>query len=112
VTGTPRLTAELICHESATYRQGTDSHTATREVYRRDLAVQVEPAPGTVAGQIAIAVPLDVPPSMRLPDNSIQWSVEVLVQVPGLPDDRGTFDVQVQPVVAGHLLAREPDVPW
>jgi hypothetical protein len=112
VAGTPQLTAELICHESTTYRQGTDDHTATREVYRRDLAVQVDPAPGTVAGRIAIAVPLDVPPSMRLSHNRIKWSVKVLVQVPGLPDDSGTFAVWVQPVVAGPVAAREPGGPW
>lgn len=112
VTGTPRLTAELICYESITYRQGTDSHTATRVVGRRDLAVQVDPAPGTVAGQIAIAVPLDAPPSMRLPNNRIHWSVHVLVQVPGLPDDSATFDVQVQPMVAGTVPPVAPVAPW
>ncbi|MFC4590164.1 hypothetical protein [Sphaerisporangium corydalis] len=57
VTGTPRLAAKLICHESATYQQGNDSHTANLEVYRRELEVQVDPAPGAVAGRIAIAVP-------------------------------------------------------
>lgn len=36
VRATPRLTAELICQESATYRQGTDDHTVTREVHRLD----------------------------------------------------------------------------
>jgi hypothetical protein len=109
VTGTPRLTAELICQESANDTGAYER--VTREVYRRDLAVQVDPAPGTVAGQIEIAVPLDAPPSMRLSNNRIQWSVNVHVQVPGLPDDTGTFKLQVQPVVADPVLAREPGAP-
>jgi hypothetical protein len=118
VRATPRLTAELICQESATYRQGTDDHTVTREVHRRELAVTVDPAPGTVVGHVTIAVPLDVPPSMNLQHNRILWSVKVRVQAPGVPEDSGTFSVSVQPVVAPGAAppaprpAREPGAPW
>lgn len=53
----PRLTAELVGQERVTYRQGTDDHTVTQEICRRELAVSSDQIPGTVSGQVAIQVP-------------------------------------------------------
>jgi hypothetical protein len=96
----PQLTADLVCEERVTYRQGTDDHTVTREIERRELAVRTDQAPDTVSGQVTVPVPVDVPPSMTLPHNGIAWSVEVRVEVPGVPVDTGTFTVVVLPMVA------------
>jgi hypothetical protein len=123
VRATPQLNATLICEESATYRQGTDDHTVTHEVHRRNLELIVDPTPGTVGGQMVIAVPLEFPPSMHLRHNKILWSVKVEVHVPGMPDDTSTFGVSVHPVIAtgatpptttppGSDPAREPGAPW
>jgi len=38
------------------------------------------------------------PPSLSLHDNKVIWTVQVQVQVPGVPDDKGTFAV---PAVRG-----------
>jgi hypothetical protein len=96
----PRLTAELVCEERITYRQGTDDHTRSQPVLRRELAVRTGQAPGTVSAEVTVAVPVDVPPSMSLPHNEIAWSVVVRVEVPGVPVDTGTFAVVVLPQVA------------
>lgn len=96
----PRLTADLVCKEHVTYRQGTDDHTVTREVRRRELAVRDDQLPDSVSGQVTVAVPADVPPSMSLRHNGIAWSVEVRVEVPGVPVDTGTFAVVVLPQVS------------
>lgn len=97
------LVAELVCEERVKYRQGTDIHTATREVLRRQMPVTPDPAPDTVAGQIMVEVPVDAPPSLKLRHNAIQWSVQVRVSAPELPDDLATFDVLVVPAVASRV---------
>jgi len=95
-----RLTAELVCEERVTYRQGTDDHTRTEEILRRELAVRTDQVPGTVSGEVTVAVPVDVPPSMALHHNGIAWSVVVRVEVPGVPVDTGTFAIAVLPRVS------------
>lgn len=100
----PRLSAVLVCQEQVTYRQGTDDHTVTHQIHRRELAVTPDQVPDTVSGQVVIEVPVDAPPSLTLAHNRIIWSVRVQVQVQGVPDDTGTFQVPVLPVVAARRL--------
>jgi hypothetical protein len=100
----PTATAELSCHESATYRQGTDDHTVRHEVFRGPLTVFPEPVPGSVAGQVEIIVPLSHPPSMALPHNRIVWELTLRVRVAGVPDDVSTFPLPVVPLVAERAL--------
>jgi hypothetical protein len=99
----PRLTAELVCQEKVRYQQGTDTHTARREVLRRELAVTTDQVPDRVSGQVMIAVPVDVPPSIKLRHNEIVWSVQVKVRATGVPDDIGTFVIQVLPALAATV---------
>ncbi|MBI3688259.1 MAG: hypothetical protein HY241_13160 [Actinobacteria bacterium] len=101
---TPRLSALLVCQERVTYRQGTDDHTVTQEIYRRELAVTTDQVPDTVSGQVVIEVPVDAPPSLTLTHNRVIWSVQVRVQVPGVPDDTGRFALPVLPVVAARVV--------
>jgi hypothetical protein len=101
---TPVLSADLVCQERVTYRQGTDNHTVTNQVCRRELAVTTDQIPDTVSGQVFIKVPLGAPPSLALSDNRIIWSVQVRVRVPGVPDDEGSFTVTVLLVVAPEAL--------
>jgi len=94
------LSAELVGTEKVTYRSGTTDHTITQEILRHRLSAQMDPVPGTVSGQVFIAVPLGAPPSLALHHNRIDWSVQVWVRVPGVPDDKRSFTVTVLPVVA------------
>jgi hypothetical protein len=100
----PRLSAELICEESVSYQQGTDTSTATREIRRHQLEVAADDVPGKVSGRVMIKVPVDAPPSLELSHNRIMWSVTVGVRVVNLPDDSGRFKVKVLPVVAGRVV--------
>ncbi len=95
----PAVTAELHCHESATYRQGTDDHTVRQELSRSPLAVFPDPVPGTVAGRVEVGVPLSQPPTMSLPHNGIVWELTLTVRVAGVPDDVSVFALDVAPVV-------------
>jgi hypothetical protein len=103
-TQAPTATAELSCHESATYSQGTDDHTVRHEVFRGPLTVFPEPVPGSLAGRVEIVVPLSYPPSMSLPHNRIVWELTLRVRVAGVPDDVSTFPLPVVPQVAERAL--------
>jgi hypothetical protein len=98
------LSAELVCTESVTYVQGTDSHTVTEDVYRCPLPLTPEGLPDTVSARIVIEVPVEAPPSMKLSHNRILWTVQVTVKAPGFPDDVGTFPVPVVPAVAPRAI--------
>jgi hypothetical protein len=99
----PQLSAMLVCDEQATYRKGTDDHTVTEEIYRRELAITNDYVPDTVSGQVTIRIPADVPPSIMLGHNRIVWTVQVTVRVAGVPDDTGTFAFTVLPALAGTV---------
>jgi hypothetical protein len=124
VVGTPALSAELVCQEQVTYRQstyrwgtdgtyrqGTDDHTVSHEVYRRPLPVTAGQVAGQVSGHMSVEVPVDRPPSVKLYHNKVIWTVRVQVRVPGVPDDEGTFEVTVLPVVAARLLGDAGRIP-
>jgi hypothetical protein len=100
----PTLSAELVCREEVIYAQGTDDNTVSEEIYRHALVVRNDHLPDSVSGQVEIEIPLDRPPTLALTHNRIIWSVQVRVQVMGVPDDTGTFTIEVLPVVAAHLF--------
>lgn len=100
----PTATAELSCHERATYRQGTDTHTVRHELFRGPLTVFPEPVPGSVGGRVEISVPLLYPPTMSLPHNRIVWELKLTVRVAGMPDDVSTFPLPIAPVIAQRAL--------
>jgi hypothetical protein len=108
--GPVTLTAELVGEERATYRQGTDTHTATATIRQIPLRTVVDPTPGVVAGQIVVTMPLDAPPSLTLRRNVVVWRVRVTVRVAdgSVPDDTGTFVVPVVPAVATSAMGRPP----
>jgi hypothetical protein len=100
----PELSAELVCGERVTYRQGTKDHTVTKVVGRHGLSVTTDQIPDTVSGQVSVEIPLHAPPSLALSNNRIVWSVRVRVRAPGVPDDRSAFMVTVLPMVAPEML--------
>jgi hypothetical protein len=101
---TPALSADLVCRERVTYRQSTDDHTVTKQVFRHRLSVTSDQIPDSVSGQVFIEVPLGVPPSLTLRHNQVIWSVEVRVRAPGVPEDKGSFTMTVLPVVSPEAL--------
>lgn len=98
-----RLSAELVGQESATYRQGTDDHTVTHEIYRQELPTTLDGG-RPVRGQVQVNVPVGVPPSMALRHNSVIWSVRIRVEAPGVPVDESSFVVRVVPALAAAVL--------
>jgi hypothetical protein len=80
--------------ESATYRRGTNTHTDTEIFYSRVIGEGVRPEE-VRSGRASLALPLDLPPSLDLGSNKIEWSLIVKGDVPLWPDitDRHKIDV-------------------
>jgi hypothetical protein len=90
----------LICEESATYRQGTDTRTETREVHRQEIfrreGFQVRHGVPFEA-ECELAVPAGAMHSFKADHNEIHWKLVVKGDVAGWPDYKRTFPVIIHP---------------
>ncbi len=105
------IKVSLRCQELVRYRRGTD-HVTKRE----DLAVlPVEftrnPDDLAVSLQCKVTIPTDLPPSLDLRHNNINWIIEVDIDTPAGMDMKSKFDITVQPQVrAAGSMGYEPEV--
>jgi hypothetical protein len=95
-----RLAVSLVCAETATYRQGTDTRTESREVVRRELLdrdnFKIEPGV-TFECEIGLDVPDDAMHSFTADHNDIAWTIVVEADVAGRPFTRRAFPVVIRP---------------
>ena len=90
----------LVCQESATYRQGTDTRNSTQCVYHEELLFResIEVQTGLPFEQeCEFQVPQHVMHSFAGTHNSVQWNLTVDVQTQQWPPFRRTFPVVVYP---------------
>jgi hypothetical protein len=91
----------LACREEATYRQGTNARTETREVRRlavfRREAVAIRPGERFQA-ECSVRVPADAMHSFRADHNEIIWSLVVRGDVVGRHAFSRAFPVVVHPL--------------
>jgi hypothetical protein len=94
------LRVTLVCEESATYRQGTDTRTEKRCVYRGDVhraadfAVEKD-RPYEARGELA--VPRTAMHSFKAGHNEVRWELEVEAELAGLPKYRQEYPLVVRP---------------
>ena len=94
------LRVSFVCEEIATFRQGTNTRTETREVYRQELLRrhQVEHSKGV---PFEADIDLDLPPcimhSFASRHNEIHWTLVVDGRREGKPDYKRAFPVIVRP---------------
>lgn len=95
----------LVCEEEATFRQGTNTRTATcrvheAEIFRRESFDIQQGAP------LEIRCPVEVPAramhSFQSPRNRIKWKFVVVGAVDGWPDYERSFPVHVYPRIPGN----------
>jgi hypothetical protein len=94
------LDLSLVCEEEATYRQGTNARTETREVYRQQVLrrEQFEVRQGaSFEAECALCVPAYVMHSFKANHNAVQWKLVVQGDVAGWRGFRRSFSVIVQP---------------
>ncbi len=93
------LRVSLACEEAATYRQGTNARTETREVYRQELFRRED---FEISGQpfespIELSLPAGAMHSFAADHNEINWALVVEGEAAGWPNYRRAFPVIVRP---------------
>jgi hypothetical protein len=90
----------LVCAETATYRQGTNTRTETQEVHRQELfcrqQFQIERGL-RFETEIEFRVPEGAMHSFKADHNEINWAVAVEGDVVGWPRYKRSFPVIVRP---------------
>jgi len=94
------LVASLVCQEEATYRQGTDTRTETREVCREEVfrreAFDIQRG-FPFEADIELTVPHGAMHSFKAEHNEIQWNLIVEGDIAGWPDYSRCFPVIIRP---------------
>jgi hypothetical protein len=94
------LRVSLVCEETATYRQGTNTRTETQQVHRHELFHRET---FTIDGglpfetELALSVPEGAMHSFKADHNEINWAMVVECDVTRWPDFKRAFPVIVRP---------------
>lgn len=94
------LEVALVCQEEATFRQGTNTRSEAREVFRQPLLhrEQFEILPGEpFESECLLSVPAGAMHSFKAAHNEIQWRVVVQGDVADWPEFQRSFPVIVHP---------------
>jgi hypothetical protein len=90
----------LTCEEAVTYRQGTNTRTETRQVFRQDLFHRenfVIQGGLPFETEFVLSLPVGVMHSFKAEHNEINWSLVVEGEVAGWPDYKRSFPLIVRP---------------
>jgi len=94
------LSVSLVCREEATYRQGTNTRTETRQVYRQELfrREKFEIPPGLpFETNCALKAPEGAMHSFKSSHNVIDWTLVVEGDIANWPDFKRAFSVVIYP---------------
>jgi hypothetical protein len=94
------LRLSLICEEAATYRQGTDTRTESKEVHRQELCRQSDfeiRGGAPFERELDLKVPEGAMHSFVANHNEIAWKLVVEGDVAGWPAFKRAFPVIVRP---------------
>jgi len=80
--------------ESATYRQGTNSHTS-REVFYEQILFQSTLNADIRSGSVVFELPADAMPSLDTGNNSIEWEIRVTGGISVWPDVQDHYKIEV-----------------
>ncbi len=94
------LIVELICEESVTYRQGTDTRTERCIVHRQTLFERQDfaiPEEAPLEEQVVCRIPATAMHSFEAPSNEIQWKLMVRAEIVSWPNFERSYSIVVQP---------------
>lgn len=94
------LIVELVCEESVTFRQGTDTRTERCIVHRQTLFERrdfVIPETAPLEEQVACRIPPTAMHSFEAASNEIQWKIMVRADIVAWPNFERSFSIIVQP---------------
>lgn len=94
------LSLSLVCHEEATYRQGTNTRTEKRQVYSQELfrRENFEIPPGLpFETNCSFEAPTGLMHSFKSSHNSIEWTLVVEGDIANWPDIKRAFSLIIYP---------------
>lgn len=94
------VAARLVLRESATYRVGTDTRTATEDVVTVPLATEWRERNGTSGVHFTFRIPDEGPPTIELPRNVVEWLLVFDTTEAGAPATSALFPIRVAAEVA------------
>ncbi len=100
------LSVLLVCEESATYRQGTDTRTETRRVYEEELfrREKFDIHRGMpLEERFHVDIPSGMMHSFKSEHNEINWKLVVKGDVVRWPDYERSFPVVLYPGLSGAM---------
>jgi hypothetical protein len=95
----------LVCREEVRYRVGTRTVTKDQEVFRQELVRQpgqADPNRPLVEGQLNI--PSNASTSLSLPNNNLEWGMEVSLTIDRRPDNKIFIPFRVMPHSSGGFI--------
>ena len=101
-----KLSVDVVCEEIARFRQGTDTITSRKEVFRQTLfeRIDFETMPDLpLKEEFFVQLPHGAMHSLRLENNEVIWKFEIFAQIAGWPDIRRECPIIVRPVVLNDL---------
>lgn len=90
------LTLTLHGEEQASYRQGTDTATATSTFYAKELR-STSNLPEILGNECDLIIPADALPSFKGTNNKISWFVHIHAKVRARPDVRDSIALTIHP---------------
>ncbi|MDR0609692.1 MAG: hypothetical protein LBG58_06245 [Planctomycetaceae bacterium] len=100
------FSVDLVCEEIARFRQGTDTVTNRKYVFRQTIFSRndFETTPNLPLRQeFFLQLPIDAMHSFRGENNEILWKIDLHVQIVGKPEIRRECPMVVRPVVLNDL---------
>ncbi len=94
-----RASLQLVLRETAIYRRGTNTYTATHEVVAQQFETQPRrfEAGEVFSEQRLLEIPPDAMHTFAAAHNKLRWIVKVQIGVSGWPDFKEEYEVQVLP---------------
>lgn len=93
------VTVDIMCEEEVYYNQGTDRVRKADDLFVGSLPVVRHPDDLAVSLSIEVYVPPDLPPSLDLRNNNINWSIEVRLDPDSGIELSESFEITVLPQV-------------
>jgi hypothetical protein len=108
------ISVVVRCEEEVYYNHGTDRHRRADDLYVERVAITRHPDDTAVVITCSVFVPPDLPPSLDLSENNVNWKLDFKLDPATGVQLTESFDLQVAPRV--RAPGSEPSViqqrPW
>lgn len=93
------ISVRVRCIEVVYYNSGTDRQRRAEDFYVGEVSIDRHPDDTAVVISGMVHIPADLPPSMDLPDNNIEWKLDFKLDPARGVQLTDSFDIKVAPRV-------------